>query len=279
MMEILIHTYGRHERQYTWDNLSPGVRDRTRLVVQAREQRLYDGYPIHVLPPEITCLSATRQYIFNSFEAEKICILDDDLDFAVRREDFPSRFRKAGDEDIDRLFAELEFYCGAEDGYGLVGVAAREGGNYQTGQFLYATRQMRVHAIDATLYRKLGIRFDRVAVMEDFDVTLQFLEAGYSNLVLNHWVTNQHGSNTAGGCSHYRTPEVQSASAHELARLHPGIVSVVRKATRVSWGGKPRDDVRIQWKKALEQGRARVLDPTEGKHTPEEGSVFTKAMD
>lgn len=278
-MEIIIHTYGRHDRQHTWKNLSPKVRSRTYLVVQERERHLYEGYPVHVLPPEILTLSHTRQYIFENFEADKICILDDDLEFAVRRNDEPTRFRKPIDDDIDKLFEELDFYTSGRYAHGLVGVSAREGGNFRTEQFLHATRQMRIHAIDVKLYRKLGIKFDRVAVMEDFDVTLQFLEAGYENLVLNHWVSNQHGSNTAGGCSHYRTDDVQSASAHELARLHPGFVSVVKKQTRTSWEGKERTDVRVAWKRAYEQGKSRLLDRGAGENPCGEGIEFTKAVE
>lgn len=278
-MDIVIHTYGRRDRQYTWWNLSQNVRNRTTLVVQYCERHLYPEFPVHVLPPHITTLGETRQFLYETTTASKLCILDDDLDFAVRREDEPTRFRAASENDIDHMFKEIESLTGDTYGYPLVGVAAREGANFDTNQYRKNTRQMRLHAIDVTLYRRLGIRFDRVQVMEDFDVTLQFLEAGYSNLVLNQYVTNQHGSNTAGGCSHYRTPQVQRESAEELARLHPGIVTVVRKQTKTSWGGQERTDVRISWQKAHKQGTARLLDAGEGKNKAEEGTVFTKAMD
>jgi hypothetical protein len=133
----------------------------------------------------------------------------------------------------------------------LVGFGAREGGNRISTPISHATRQMRVHGIDLRYFREANIRFDRVIVMEDFDVTLQVLRTGRANCVLNKWVTNQGGSNTAGGCSHYRTPEVQTESALKLAELHPGLVNVVRKRTKTSWGGEERTDVIIQWKKAL----------------------------
>jgi len=68
--------------------------------------------------------------------------------------------------------------------------------------------------------------------------------------VLNKWVTNQHGSNLAGGCSHYRTQEVQEESARKLAELHPGLVSVVKKAAK-NWGWAERTDVTVGWKKAF----------------------------
>lgn len=275
-MRILIHTYGRSNRQTTWENLPPEIQKQTDLVVQIREAHLYPGYPIIVLPPEITKLADTREYIFSTFSDDYICILDDDLVFATRRVDVPTRFYSATPEDIIELFQQIR-WC-VQDRAPLVGVGAREGGNYHTAPELYATRQMRIHAINAKLYRQLGIKFNRVEVMEDFDVTLQFLEAGYANLVLNRWVTNQHGSNTLGGCSHYRTPEVQSASAEKLAQLHPGLVTILRKKTRTSWNGEERTDVRISWKKAFNR-RVSLLDNGKGVSTQEEGSGGTEAVE
>jgi hypothetical protein len=95
--------------------------------------------------------------------------------------------------------------------------------------------------------------FDRLKVMEDFDFTLTLLENGGRNAVTLDYVWNQTGSNQPGGCSDYRTAEVQAKAAKELAKLHPGVVKVVEKEVigKTSWGGmKTRTDVRIQWRKA-----------------------------
>jgi hypothetical protein len=277
MMHIFIHTYGRHNRQLTFWNLSPEVRERTYLVVQEREADLYDPfYRKIVLPGGIMNLTSTRQFLMENY-GPYVCILDDDLEFAVRRDDDRTKFRKPKDRDIDELFAVMQNLMGV--GHPLVGIAAREGANRQTDPYLPATRQMRVHAINTTLYRKLGIRFDRVRVMEDFDVTLQFLEAGYSNIVINDYVTNQSGSNTSGGCSAYRTDEVQAESAEKLALLHPGLVKVVTKHTKTSWGGKERKDVIVQWKRALATRRVDLLDCGEGENQGGEGVEYTKALE
>lgn len=278
-MLILIHTYGRADRQITWKNLSPSVRERTLLVIQKREEHLYKDYPTVVLPDDIHNLTDTRQYLMTSCVSEdgKICIMDDDLQFAVRRDDDRSKFRQPEPMDIDYMFQLLMEWC-SED-VPLVGVGAREGGNFNTKEVLHATRQMRLHCIHTPTYNKLGVRFDRVPVMEDFDVTLQFLEKGYENAVLNHWVTNQSGSNTTGGCSAYRTLEVQAESANRLAVLHPGIVQVVKKQTKTSWGGQERTDVKISWKRAAEQGRAYLLGQNAGDRPAVEGERSTEAVD
>lgn len=246
-MRMLIHTYGRYARQVTWANLGPTLQKQTTLVVQEREAHLYGNFPIMVLPPHITKLADTRQWLIDNLDDYSMCILDDDLQFAVRRNDDPTKFRQPSEDDIYDAFSMMS---AALPTYPLVGFGAREGGNRITDPAILCTRQMRVHGIDLLYFRKHGIRFDRVAVMEDFDVTLQVLRSGSKNCVLNSWVTNQAGSNTHGGCSHYRTPLVQTESANRLAALHPGLVSVVQKKTKTSWGGGARTDVVIQWKKA-----------------------------
>jgi hypothetical protein len=86
--------------------------------------------------------------------------------------------------------------------------------------------------------------------MEDFDVTLQLLRLGYANIVLAQWVHNQRGSGASGGCSTYRTMDMQAKAAKGLAKLHAPFVNVVYKQTSHAWGGQARQDVVIAWKKA-----------------------------
>ena len=250
-MKIYIPTYGRSDHQVTWDNLPYEVQARTTLVVQHRERGKYDEskYKIYVLPPGIECIGETREWLV-SFSTERyILMLDDDLDFATRRADDPTKFRPSTDNDTRAM---LHTIAGSlHEGFKLVGVSGREGANRDTSQFKTATRQLRVHGIDTEFFKFRNIRFDRLEFMEDFDVTLQVLELGYPNRVLNGWVHNQRGgSNAPGGCSESRTMERQSLAAHELHRLHPNYVTVVQKYSG-DWGA-PRTDVRIQWKKAYD---------------------------
>lgn len=255
-MLLMLTTYGRANRQITYNNLPPDLQKQVLFVIQERERHLYPGKRGVVLPARIQTLYEARQFLIERFN-EPICLLDDDLDFAVRREDDRTKFRQPTEDDIRQLFDGLALELETTP---LVGVAAREGGNRNTEGWYEATRQMRIHALDPVFFRKHGIRFDRVKVMEDFDATLQVLATGTPNLVLNDWVTNQAGSNTEGGCSHYRTMEVQEESAKELARLWPKYVQLVRKTTKGSWNGKERTDVRVQWKKCYEDALQRIQD-------------------
>jgi hypothetical protein len=135
-------------------------------------------------------------------------------------------------------------------GVAHAGFACREGANRVTSPHIVNTRILRVLGYNRKILAKENITFGRVQVMEDFDVALRLLRAGYPNCILNHVAHNQKGSGAAGGCSTYRTPQVQAQAAHVLAALHPGYVKVVEKTTKTAWGGGTRTDVNIQWKKA-----------------------------
>lgn len=252
-MEIRILTYGRHNRQITYENLPMEWKAETKLVVQEREAHLYPRYHTIVLPDHIRNLHQTRQYLLENRKVEKAVELDDDLVFSARREDDPTKFRPMEPVDFDEMFGTIEQML---DSYSLVGVSHREGANRNIDSFLYATRQMRVHAYKTNELLQMGCRWDKLRSPgpEDFCMTLQLLTKGAPNCVLNEWVHNQGGSNNHGGCSSYRTPEVHADACRHLAEMFPSYVKLVRKQTKGSWGGGVRTDVRIQWKKAFQHG-------------------------
>lgn len=250
-MRIYIPTYGRSDKQVTRDSLPERIRNEVVLVVQDREKDQYRDAPVLVLPPHITTIGPTRQWLMETVQDRVVCMMDDDLTFATRRADNPSRFYESSEEDMLRMIFTLWELAVAT---GMAGISPREGANREIEKLRWNTRQIRVHAILRGLYLRNGYRFDRVPLMEDFDVVLQHLRKGERNVVLNQWVHNQGGSNTSGGCSHYRTPELQEQAAHALRELHPDFVTVVTKETKTSWGGKVRSDVRIAWKKAAHAG-------------------------
>lgn len=259
-MFIYVHSAGRADLPLpTLDALrDTPMRSKVRLVVQAKEAKAYAGRvtakQLIVLPKYITTLSPTRQWILQHAESNAFLLMDDDLTFSARRSDDPEKFRPASPDDFHGALVQLKL---ALIRYAHVGMCAREGGNRQLEPFAYATRAMRVLGYNRKLVLPTGARFDRLATKQDFDMTLQLLRAGLPNAVLGTVVHNQYGSNTAGGCSAYRTPQLMDECAHALAALHPGFVTVVQKETKTAWGGGVRTDVRIAWKKALEEGLRR----------------------
>lgn len=257
-MDIYICTYGRHNKQVTWNQLPRNIQDRTKLVVQMREMEKYPDYPLLILPDHIRDLPSTRQYLLH-LSRDKCVQLDDDLLFYRRRMDDPTKFAQASPICILEMFDAIE---GALNNYPSVGVSGREGANRNTEDYLYCTRQMRVHGYRRDVLQDLGVVHNRLKDVEDFDTTLQILTSGYMNCVLNEWVHNQSGgSNAPGGCSEYRTHDTHERDVKRLAEMFPDYVTVVKKTTKTAWGGGERYDVRIKWKRAYaESAKIGVLD-------------------
>ena len=257
-MKIFIPTYGRSDKQHTYNYLPKSIQQRTTLVVQAREKHLYKNYPnLVVLPPSIQTISPTREYIKtmmakNTNGDRKFIMLDDDLRFDVRRMDDNGKFVVATDKDVEKLFKRIEKEL---DKFAHVGVLSREGGNRVMTPTVQCSRMMRVLAYNVDVLVKEKVKFDRLPLQEDFDVTLQLLQKGYPNLVLCEWVNGQGTSGAKGGCSHFRTIELHNENARKLGELHAPFVKIVEKQTKGAWGGQARLDVMVFWKKAYESSK------------------------
>lgn len=253
-MEVVIPTCGRADYQPTLAALTKAGVSAT-LVVQAQEEdiysRRYPHTPIVVLPPAIQTIAVTRQWILDTAAHRVVVMCDDDLTFYHRRSDDPTKLRDISPPELRDAFTALERRILESHTVALTGFAAREGANRNTGDILRNTRIMRVSAYDTAVLRDEDIRFDDVDLMEDFHVAVSLLRRGYENEVLNWVAHNQKSSGAAGGCSTYRTIERHNAAALRLQALHPRVVSVTEKQTKTAWGGQPRLDVTVQWKKAL----------------------------
>lgn len=258
-MKIYILTHGRRHRQTTFDNLPRKWQEHVTFVIQTSEAHKWEdsGQHLHFLPPEVTNLHQTRQYLLEREYIDQWVEMDDDVVFSRRRTDDPTKFRPMEDEDFDHMFAEMENKLA--EGYPLVGISPREGANRNTEPFLYCTRQTRIHGVNREAINKFGGRWDmlRSPGPEDFCMLLQAFTSGEENCVLNNYCHNQGGSNTSGGCSTYRTMAVHNDACQHLAELFPQFVTVVQKHSddpNDEWGN--RQDVRVQWKKALKHGRS-----------------------
>lgn len=270
-MEVVIPTYGRSDVQVTLRSfMAAGIP--VHLVVQKREAERYQrwkdagaGLPlplIYELPDHIRTIAPTRDWIIqNVGSSKKIVMVDDDLTFYVRRDDDRTKFSDAHPLHLRHMMGTIESRL---SDYAHVGIAAREGANRNTEQYLENTRIMRLLGYRRDVLKKECIAFDTMEVMEDFHVALSLLELGYPNLIVNDFCHNQAGSGKSGGCSHFRTKELQAENARLLASRHPRFVKVVEKTTKGAWGGGTRTDVTIQWKSAYAVGESnygsRVLD-------------------
>lgn len=255
-MEIYIPTRGR-VFQETFSSLPQDIRGKIRFVAPSGTDHIL-GFNVLRTPTEINGIGPTRQWIIDQAKSDKVVMLDDDLVFATRRQDEPTKFTPSLPKEIVLLFSDIERHL---DHFAHVGVATREGGNREIADAVVNTRLLRILAYRTDILRNEGTRFDRLEFMEDFDVTLQLLRRGYSNCKINWIVHNQRSSNASGGCSTYRTLEKQSLAARGLKALHPEFVSVVTKTTKSAWNGNTREDVVIGWKRSFDSApKVIVLD-------------------
>lgn len=255
---VFIHTYKRMEAQHTWDAIreSSWV-DRTVLVVSEDEADGHRDRGRHVLVcPVQGRLARVRQWLMENSPTRYAIVMDDDLVFQKRRYDDPGKFMSGvltGGE-LDEMFDRLRKML---DQVPMVGIDARSGGNRSPVPVALNSRMFGVLSFDTEVFLKEKFDFDRVTVMEDFDVMLQHLRRGYYTAKLTtHCKGDVGGSNSEGGCSVYRDADTQTTSANGLHALHQDFVTVVEKSA-ASWGGglTTRTDVRISWAKAFKAGQ------------------------
>lgn len=260
-MDIVIPTLGRCDmrRQHTLRQLMEADIVPI-MVVQPHEANWWaqlveqEKVELHVLPEKVKGISATRDHIIHDMPGSNlVCMLDDDLQFAVRRTDDKTKFRQPQPVDIVEMLSSIHRSLAYHP---HISIGSREGGNRVTEPVSLNTRMMRVLAYDRKVLKEEGVLFHPMQVMEDFHVTLQLLRLGYDCAVLNAWVSNQAGGSAApGGCSTFRTLELQAQEAAKLAARHPGFVKVVKKNTKAAWGGQERTDVVVYWKRAAQVGK------------------------
>lgn len=263
---IVVPSAGRSTKQVTLRSLrTAGVLGRT-VVVAPLKNRL--GYmnltpaPSEVVyqPEGVEGIAATREWILTGLAPQRgaryVLMLDDDMDFCYKPDPRAAKLETIKDKDrMLRMLGTLDGWL--REGFVHVGIAARQGSNNAQNLVPYrdCTRMMNAYAYDVERLQQLinvrVVQLGRVPVMEDFDLTLQLLRAGYPNRVSFEYVWNQRGSGAEGGCSTYRTPELQALAATRLAELHPGFVKTKEKEAKTVWKGMgKRLDVVVQWAKA-----------------------------
>lgn len=197
-------------------------------------------------------IAKTRKFIgefAKSYNYDKFIMLDDDIRFYVRADTDRPNLVNAHNDDVDNCMNAVEL---ALDTYAHVSVSAREGNNRAGAgrpNELYVENTRTLRALAYRTEDFLGVEHGRVRVMEDFDVNLQLLGQGKKNCCLYWWAQGQRQTGSPGGCSAYRSHEVQEESARRLAELHPGAVTLRQKENKTGGEFGRRTEVTIQWKR------------------------------
>jgi hypothetical protein len=241
-MIIYIPTLGRVQEQLTLRGLPPKWLERTYLVAQRGEQHVHQS----VQCPVSGNLGLVRQWTIEHADTNFPFLIDDDMIFCKRKD---GRLLNIPPEEVGPALDLMERWL-KKDHLAQVGIGPRSGNHFYEGDYQEVSRVFGNFGFNRALFLREGIRFDRVDVMSDFDVTLQLLEKGHKNRVSFLYGMGQKAAGQPGGCALYRTPEMQARVARQLQQLHPEVVRLVM-VKKKSWKTLSEHlDVQIQWRKA-----------------------------
>lgn len=262
-VEIYIPSRSRSSRSLTLEALTHGgLAERASLVVPFAQATAY--LPLarrHKVKQILRCkedgIAATRQLCGERAE-NKFIMFDDDLRFYTRI-DRTANAEAKGLRMLNNmeLKAALVLVSRLLDLYAHVAISAREGNNRLPLPWVTNSRPLRVLA-----YRKaefLACEHGRVAVMEDFDVTLQLIGMGYQNCVISEYAQDQPGTQVQGGCMDYRTKELHEKNVRLMAKLHPDIVKLRQKENKTGGDFGSRLEATIYWEKAYRQAMEDII--------------------
>ncbi len=267
-MHIYIPSRSRYTvKSLTLERIIGGWPDKlVHLVVPTDQAKLYASMPerrgIEVLPCPAKGIARTREWIGQNAASEKFLMLDDDLRFFYRPKirplddplegagkpnDSPVRLYRSKPEHIRRTFEMVEKLL---DRYVHVAIGAREGNQRLPVPLIECSRPLRALAYRRDAFN--ACEHARVAIMEDFDVTLQLLRKGCKNAIITCYSQDQYLSQLPGGCSDYRTHEIHERNVRRLAKLHSPFVAT--RAKKNIHGGEfgNRLEATIAWKAAYQ---------------------------
>jgi hypothetical protein len=254
-MHIYIPSLGRPADVFVGPFIPPGQYPTT-LVVSEKEYPAYKrNSPCHI--EVITCpyerIAKKRQWILENSDDDIVMFVDDDLKFfrrprmnhprLVRIRDFPSTQRRMWQEIEDTFLT-----------HAMVGVSSRGGNNFINVEHKDCAKINACWGVDRRVLSDNDIRIDTTPIMEDYQVALSLLTRGYPNRVFYRWAWDQKNSmsQSEGGCSLWRTPEIQNEGAEALHDLFPQYTKLTLKHPKTGWfQDKPRVDITVQWKKAF----------------------------
>lgn len=279
-MNLYIMTRGRVGKQYTLGRLPEKWKNRTWLVCLEGED--HDWHKI-IVPNYVTNYSQKFQWILDGMPVfsnqqtkfvdffhdtnEKAVILDDDLVFSRREGESLKTIYDP--ELVDQLFEQMEALL---DTYPLVGVHPRQMGQNARPPYVENGRIICMQGINR---REIGhVKVDQFPILADVVLNCTLLSRGQPNALITTFFQDHGPCQAPGGCSIYRTAEMQRAAVGYLADRFPGYVKVVERKTKTDWLQNEegvRYDYTCQWKRLYAAGLAHVLDPGKVPNPDREG--------
>lgn len=167
----------------------------------------------------------------------KFVMIDDDVEFRrVLQDEHVCVTTKTTPAETRLLMSRVETLL---DQYAIVGIAIRFMiDRAEKPLLLNSGRMVHFLAYNLDLMRGPPPRWDRLSTCEDFDFTMQLVSRGLPRaMITDHCLHEVGGHASAGGCSHFRSPELEIENNRRLMELWPDYVSVTpgTNKIRISW--------------------------------------------
>jgi len=249
----------------------------TKFFVPEEEQKKYKNAlwntmheQVEAVPSKGQDISICRKEIGEYAAAngfKKFMMLDDDLTaWAVRPRPSVTDLKAIHPKspEIYQMFNTVDLYLNF---FAHVGVSPR-GNNHGLSSpddtpnpYYYENKRIiRFLAYQTDLFN--SCEHGRVAIAEDFDVTLQLLTRGYKNCVFYQWTQDQMATNLPGGCSVYRTLKLHEENMEKLHKLWPEFTKLRIKENvdkeAIKLGLATRLEITIEWVKAWESSQTNL---------------------
>jgi len=261
MLEIIIPTLGRIDKQKTLSNIPEKYKSLVTLVVQEHEYEdmkvKYPDIKVWQLPSGTKGIAKTRKEIAYHWKGKRIWVMDDDLQFVKLDEQLKGH--PPTSEDFYNCLIQIESWM--NDGYIHGGLQthntppSEKAWNFNTRVYTNVFYSERLVPEDIDWGEEYEL------MPEDFYVNLQLLTTGHQNVVFQHFRVRTSDTQSKGGCESFRTLENHNRGQEILAAKFPRFVEVYEKeVTSGPWEGKKKNALKIQWKKAYESSQYNTLE-------------------
>lgn len=264
-MNLYIMSRGRAGKVTTLASIPESWRGRTYLVVPDAEAVQYaveHHADCNILPAalDVTNYSQKFQSILDDRMGDgldKAVILDDDLVFSAREGKSLKTIRDSSR--LEKLWHDMEVLL---EKYPLVGVHPRAMGQNAPPGYVENGRIICIQGINRRLIGDVHVADH--PILADVFLNCALLARGMPNAIITDFFQDHGPCQAPGGCSIYRTSEMQERAIDDLCRLYPGYIKKVYRKPKVAGWMVGEDGTRVeftgQWKKlyaaAPNRGRA-----------------------
>ncbi len=281
-MNLYIMTRGRVGKQYTLSRLPEKWKAKTFLVCPDQEVILHAaaGETCGVIPahPYVKDYSTKFQWILDgmpvSYEydnvldkEDKAVIMDDDLVFSKRNAE-GKLITIRDPEELSPMFDQMEALL---DTYPLVGVHPRQMGQHTKPPYVENGRIICIQGINRRLIGQ--VKVDQYPILADVVLNCTLLARGQRNAIISTFFQDHGPCQAEGGCSIYRTGEMQNRAVDYIAQRFGPFARTVQRHTISGWLQDEkgvRNDYTCQWKRLHAAGAAHLLDPGAVPHPDKE---------